>query len=76
MAGEGLLLDLLSPARRPIQTTRDLPGFWSGSWADVRRDMRARYPRHPWPEDPASAEATVRTEPRGVGKGVTGKGRT
>ena len=63
-AGEPLLLDLLSPARRPIQTTGDLPGFWRGSWADVRRDMRARYPRHPWPERPWEAEATVRAKPR------------
>ena len=64
-AGEALLLDLLSPARRPIQTTGDLPGFWRGSWADVRRDMRARYPRHPWPERPWEAEPTVRAKPRG-----------
>ena len=64
--GEAFVLDLLSPARRPIQTTRDLPGFWAGSWADVRRDMRARYPRHPWPEDPASAEPTARAKPRGT----------
>ena len=47
-----LTLELLSPAHRPIQTTRDLPGFWRGSWADVRADMRGRYPRHVWPDDP------------------------
>ena len=64
VAGEPLVLDLLSPARRPIQTTTDLPGFWAGSWAEVRRDMRARYPRHPWPEDPVSAEPTTRAKPR------------
>ena len=64
VAGEALVLDLLSPARRPIQTTRDLPGFWRGSWAEVRRDMRARYPRHSWPEDPANAEPTTRARPR------------
>ncbi|MBC8716107.1 ATP-dependent helicase HrpB [Ochrobactrum sp. Marseille-Q0166] len=61
-----LLLELLSPAHRPIQITRDLPGFWQGSWADVRSDMRGRYPRHVWPEDPASAEATRRAKPRGT----------
>ncbi|MEM7742538.1 MAG: ATP-dependent helicase HrpB [Pseudomonadota bacterium] len=55
-----LSLSLLSPAQRPVQVTSDLPGFWSGSYADVRRDMRARYPRHPWPEDPSSAEPTKR----------------
>jgi len=60
-----LTLELLSPAHRPIQTTRDLPGFWSGSWADVRADMRGRYPRHPWPENPALADPTRRTKPRG-----------
>jgi len=59
-----LTLALLSPARRPIQTTKDLPGFWRGSWADVRKDMRGRYPRHPWPEDPPSASPTTRVKPR------------
>jgi len=61
-----LLLELTSPAHRPIQTTRDLPGFWAGSWKDVRADMRGRYPRHPWPEDPASAQPTHRAKPRGT----------
>jgi ATP-dependent helicase HrpB len=61
-----LLLVLLSPAHRPIQTTRDLPGFWRGSWADVARDMRGRYPRHLWPDDPANATATSRAKPRGT----------
>ncbi|MEB2845287.1 ATP-dependent helicase HrpB [Rhizobiales bacterium RZME27] len=61
-----LLLELTSPAHRPIQTTRDLPGFWSGSWKDVRADMRGRYPRHPWPEDPAAAMPTNRVKPRGT----------
>ncbi|MGU3399050.1 ATP-dependent helicase HrpB [Brucellaceae bacterium D45D] len=61
-----LLLELLSPAHRPIQITRDLPGFWAGSWADVRSDMRGRYPKHVWPEDPANAEATRRAKPRGT----------
>ena len=59
-----LTLALLSPARRPIQTTRDLPGFWRGSWADVRKDMRGRYPKHPWPEDPLAAPPTMRVKPR------------
>jgi ATP-dependent helicase HrpB len=60
-----LLLVLLSPAHRPIQTTRDLPGFWRGSWADVRADMRGRYPRHVWPENPLLAQPTSRAKPRG-----------
>ena len=57
-----LVLSLTSPAGRPIQTTRDLPGFWAGSWAAVAREMRGRYPRHPWPDDPAAASATTRTK--------------
>ena len=57
-----LVLSLTSPAGRPIQTTRDLPGFWAGSWAAVAKEMRGRYPRHPWPENPASASATLRTK--------------
>jgi len=61
-----LTLALLSPAHRPIQTTKDLPGFWRGSWKDVRSEMRGRYPKHVWPEDPAAAAPTTRAKPRGA----------
>lgn len=61
-----LLLELLSPAHRPIQTTRDLPAFWAGSWKDVRTEMRGRYPRHVWPDDPANTLPTTRAKPRGT----------
>lgn len=57
-----LVLSLTSPAGRPIQTTRDLPGFWAGSWASVAKEMRGRYPRHLWPDDPANANATLKTK--------------
>jgi ATP-dependent helicase HrpB len=57
-----LILSLTSPAGRPIQTTRDLPGFWAGSWADVAKEMRGRYPRHNWPDDPTSAVASLKTK--------------
>ncbi|MDC1520941.1 ATP-dependent helicase HrpB [Planktomarina temperata] len=59
-----LKVTLLSPAHRPIQVTTDIPGFWTGSYADVRKDMRAQYPKHPWPEDPTQAESTLRAKPR------------
>ncbi len=61
-----LTLNLLSPAQRPIQITRDLPGFWAGSWGAVKADMRGQYPRHAWPDDPANATPTARAKPRGT----------
>jgi ATP-dependent helicase HrpB len=59
-----LTLALLSPAHRPVQLTKDLPGFWRGSWKDVRTEMRGRYPKHVWPEDPMAAQPTTRAKPR------------
>ena len=66
IAGQPLQVTLLSPAQRPVQVTTDLPGFWATSYGDVRKDMRGRYPRHPWPEDPTNAAPTVRVKPRGT----------
>ena len=54
--GRPIVLHLLSPADRPIQVTADLPGFWAGSWADVRKELAGRYPKHQWPDDPAGAQ--------------------
>ncbi|SHG53611.1 ATP-dependent helicase HrpB [Cognatishimia maritima] len=60
-----LKVTLLSPAQRPVQTTMDIPGFWASSYTDVRKDMRGRYPKHPWPEDPTEADPTLRVKRRG-----------
>lgn len=66
VAGRPLRVTLLSPGHKPVQTTLDIPGFWDNSYADVRRDMRGRYPRHPWPENPREADPTLRAKPRGT----------
>jgi len=65
VAGQPVKVTLLSPAGRPVQVTTDLPGFWATSYADVRKDMRGRYPKHPWPEDPTIADPTLRAKRRG-----------
>jgi ATP-dependent helicase HrpB len=57
-----LTLSITSPAHRPIQTTKNLPAFWAGSWRDVAKEMRGRYPKHHWPDDPAGAAPTLKTK--------------
>jgi ATP-dependent helicase HrpB len=57
-----LLLKLTSPAGRPLQATRDLPGFWRGSWAEVKKEMKGRYPRHRWPDEPWSEAPSLKTK--------------
>jgi ATP-dependent helicase HrpB len=59
-----LLVHLLSPAKRPLQVTQDLAGFWGSSYNDVKKELKGRYPKHPWPDDPMSAVATSRVKPR------------
>jgi ATP-dependent helicase HrpB len=61
-----LLLHLLSPARRPVQITQDLKGFWNTGYPLVKKDLKGRYPRHPWPDDPWNAAPTRRAKPRGT----------
>jgi len=63
IGGCDVKVTLLSPTGRPIQITRDLPGFWAGSYADVHKDMRVRYHKHPWPEDPSEAAPALRAKP-------------
>ena len=62
---QALLIHLLSPAGRPVQITRDLAGFWQFGYHEVKRELRGRYPKHYWPDDPLQAQATARVKPKG-----------
>jgi ATP-dependent helicase HrpB len=66
--GFPILIKLVSPAGRPIHLTTDIPGFWKGAWQEVRKDLRGRYPKHDWPEDPASASPVAARERSKGGK--------
>jgi ATP-dependent helicase HrpB len=61
-----VLMELLSPARRPVQVTQDLASFWARGYNEVKKDLKGRYPKHYWPDDPLQAEATARAKPRGT----------
>ena len=61
-----IILHLLSPGGKPVQVTKDLKSFWNSTYAEVRKELKGRYPRHPWPEDPWNAQATHRAKPRGT----------
>jgi ATP-dependent helicase HrpB len=63
--GQPVVFELLAPNGRPVQTTRDLRSFWDTTYQDVRKELRGRYPRHPWPDDPWTARPTARAKPRG-----------
>lgn len=69
LAGQLLVLELLSPAGRPIQITQDLPGFWRSSYQAVRKDMHSQYPRHYWPEQPLTAQASLKTSKKALARG-------
>lgn len=59
---QAIVLELLSPAQRPLQITRDLAAFWQGAYKEVQKEMKGRYPKHPWPDDPMNHQATSKTK--------------